>query len=48
LDYLRHEPVTNVHALRRQRITLRTVATAAENGLVDVDLESGRVAVRRP
>ena len=46
LEWLQDRPVTTVHALRRQRFTLRMVADAARAGLVDMDLRTGRVAVR--
>jgi hypothetical protein len=45
LEWLRDRPVTTVHALRRQRFTLRMVAAAAQQGLVDLDLLGGRVTV---
>jgi hypothetical protein len=47
LEFMRRERVTTVRALRRQRFTLRTVARAARAGLVDVDLEAGRVVARQ-
>jgi hypothetical protein len=37
--------VTTVHALRRQRFTLRMLAAVAAEVVVDVDLASGRVLV---
>jgi len=40
--------VTTVHVLRRRRFTLRVVLEAQRAGLVDVDLVSGRVALRDP
>lgn len=46
LEWLRDRPVTTVHALRRQRFTLRMLAAAERAGLVQVDLHSGRVMVR--
>src|SRR5688572_12065596 len=38
LTWLQHHRVTTVHALRRQRFTLRMIAAAERDGLVDVDL----------
>jgi hypothetical protein len=38
---------TTVHALRRHGFTLRMVAAAERDGLVELDLPTGRVAVRR-
>ena len=38
---LRDRPVATVHALRRRGLTLRLVAAAQENGLVDIDLLRG-------
>jgi len=46
LAFLSHCPVTTVHVLRRNRFTLRTVAAAQREGLVEVDLVAGRVALR--
>jgi hypothetical protein len=46
MEWLRHRPETTVHALRRQRFTLRVVAAAERDGLVDLDLRAGRVALR--
>jgi hypothetical protein len=46
VDWLRGRPETTVHALRRQGFTLRMVAAAERDGLIDVDLRAGRVAVR--
>jgi hypothetical protein len=46
VDWLRHHRVTTVHALRRQRFTLRMLAAVAAEVLVDVDPASGRVLVR--
>jgi hypothetical protein len=37
--------VTTVGVLRRSRLTLRVVVAAQKEGLVDVDLVSGRVAL---
>ena len=45
-EWLRGRSVTTVHALRRHRFTLRLVAAAERDGLVAVDLETGRVALR--
>ena len=47
VEFLRKEPSTTVHALRRRRFTLRTLAAAAEEGLVDLDLAAGRVVARQ-
>jgi len=47
LEFLSHRPVTSVHALREHRFTLRMVTAAQKHGLVDVDLVSGRIALRR-
>ena len=47
VEFLRDEPSTTVHALRRRRFTLRTLAAAAEEGLVDLDLAAGRVVARQ-
>jgi hypothetical protein len=44
--YLRAHPVTTVHALRRERFTLRLVAAVEREGLVEVDLGSGSVRLR--
>jgi hypothetical protein len=46
LDFLRRRPVTSLHALRENRFTLRTVTAAQRDGLVDVDLVTGRIALR--
>jgi hypothetical protein len=46
IAFLRPRPVTTVHALRRHRFTLRVIAAAQRDGLVDVDLVAGRVALR--
>jgi|tagenome__1003787_1003787.scaffolds.fasta_scaffold20825616_1 hypothetical protein len=46
LEWLRGRSETTVHALRRQGFTLRMVAAAERDGLVDLDLAAGRVAVR--
>ena len=45
-EWLRKRPVTTVHALKRERFTLRMIAAAERDGLVTVDLESGRVWTR--
>src|SRR5687768_16014359 len=45
-EWLRGRSETTVHALRRRGFTLRMVALAERDGLVDVDLPSGQVAVR--
>ena len=45
LVWLRARSVTTVHALRRQRFTLRMVAAAQREGLVAVDFEAGTVAI---
>lgn len=46
LGWLRGRSETTVHALRRQGFTLRMLAVAERDGLVDLDLPAGRVAVR--
>jgi hypothetical protein len=46
LAWLRGRSETTVHALRRHGFTLRMVAAAERDGLVDLDLPAGRVAVR--
>ncbi|WP_369131819.1 hypothetical protein [Modestobacter sp. I12A-02662] len=46
MDFLSLRPVTTVHTLRRHRFTLRVVAAAQRDGLLDVDLVTGRVALR--
>jgi hypothetical protein len=48
MAYLRGRPDTTIHALRRNGLSLRLVAAAQKDGLVDVDLVTGRVAVRAP
>jgi hypothetical protein len=45
-EWLRTRPVTTVHALKRERFTLRMIAAAERDGLVTVDLEAGRVWMR--
>jgi hypothetical protein len=46
LTWLRGRSETTIHALRRQRFTLRMSADAERDGLVAVDQETGTVAVR--
>lgn len=46
VEWLRDRPVTTVHALRRERFTLRMVAAAERDGLVSVDLDAGLVWTR--
>lgn len=46
IAFLSSRSDTSVHALRRQGFTLRLIAAAERDGLVDVDLVTGRVAVR--
>ena len=46
LDWLRGRSETTVYTLRRHGFTLRMVAAAERDGLVDLDLTAGRVAVR--
>ncbi|MGK5115687.1 MULTISPECIES: hypothetical protein [unclassified Geodermatophilus] len=46
--FLRGRPDTTIHALRRNGFSLRLVAAAQRDGLVDVDLVTGRVAARVP
>jgi hypothetical protein len=46
MDWLRERSEATVHALLRRGFTLRVVAAAERDGLVDVDLLAGRVAVR--
>jgi hypothetical protein len=48
IAFLIHRPVTTVHVLRRQRFSLRQVVAAEQSGLVQVDLETGRVCLRGP
>jgi hypothetical protein len=48
LAFLKYCPVTTVHILRKNRFTLRTVAAAQADGLVEADLVAGRVALRPP
>jgi hypothetical protein len=44
-DFLAPRLVTTVGVLRRNHFTLRVVVAAQKEGLVDVDLVSGRVAL---
>jgi hypothetical protein len=44
--WLRDRPVTSIHALKRERFTLRMIAAAERDGLVAVDVETGRVWMR--
>src|SRR5215217_7409218 len=37
VEWMRHEPVTTIHALKRRRFTLRIIAAAQRDGLIDVD-----------
>ncbi len=46
LEFLKRRRVTSVRALRQHRFTLRTVASAHRAGLVEMDLQTGRVALR--
>jgi hypothetical protein len=46
LEWLRGRSETTVHVLRRRGFTLRMLATAERDGLVELDLPAGRVAVR--
>ncbi|TFV83107.1 hypothetical protein E4P40_14770 [Blastococcus sp. CT_GayMR20] len=48
LEWLQHHPVTTVHALRRQRFTLRMIMAVGIDALLDLDLATGRVVVRSP
>jgi hypothetical protein len=45
-EWLRDRPATTVHALKRERFTLRMIAAAERDGLVAVDLAAGRVWMR--
>jgi hypothetical protein len=47
LEYLRGRPVSTVSALRRLRFSLRLIAEAEKEGMVDVDLVAGTVVLRR-
>lgn len=44
--FLSERPVTTVHALRRRRFTLRVLVAAEADGLLDLDLVTGRVFSR--
>ena len=46
LAFLSTRPATSIHTLRQQRFTLRLVTAAQKDGLVDVDLITGRVVLR--
>lgn len=46
LEWLEGRAEATVHALRRRGFTLRIVAAAERDGLVDVDLPTGRVTIR--
>lgn len=46
VEWLRGRSETTVHALRRQGFTLRMVAAAERDGVVDVDYRAGQVRVR--
>lgn len=46
LEWLRGRSTTTIHVLRRHRSTLRMIAAAEREGLVTVDHDTGRVAVR--
>ncbi|MDP9459961.1 MAG: hypothetical protein M3Q22_06835 [Actinomycetota bacterium] len=45
-EWLRDRPATTVHALKRERFTLRMIAAAEREGLVAVDFAAGRVWMR--
>ncbi len=45
VEVLHKQPGASLDALRRRRFTLRIVWAAVHEGLVDVDLEQGRVAL---
>jgi hypothetical protein len=47
VEWLRGRPEVSIHALRRERFTLRLIAAAEREGLVRVDLRAGRVALQR-
>lgn len=47
LDFLRRHPVTSLHRLRNSGFSLRMVTAAQQRGLVDVDVITGRTALRR-
>jgi hypothetical protein len=44
-EWLGGRSETTVHALRRQRFTLRLIVEAERDGVLTVDLETGRVVV---
>jgi hypothetical protein len=46
LAFLSRRPDASVHLLRRNRFTLRIVTAAQRDGLVDVDLVTGRISLR--
>ena len=46
LEWLQQRPVASVSSLRRQRFTLRMIAEAERDGLLELDLRAGRVALR--
>jgi hypothetical protein len=46
LEWLCSRSGTTVHVLRRRGFTLRMLAKAERDGLVELDLPAGRVAVR--
>jgi hypothetical protein len=46
VDWLCHRSETSIHALKRQRFTLRMIAAAEREGRVEVDYRTGRVVVR--
>ena len=46
MDWLQGRSEATVHALLRRGFTLRIVAAAEREGLVEVDLPAGRIAVR--
>lgn len=44
--FLSRFPVTTVNVLRKQRFSLRQVDAVQQSGLVDVDLQTGKVCLR--
>ena len=48
LAWLQSTSVTTVNSLRRQRFTLRMIAAAERDGVIDVDLLGGTVVLRSP
>jgi hypothetical protein len=46
LVFLRRRRAVSVHALRKNGFTLRMVMAAERDGLVEVDLREGRIALR--